>query len=372
MGVDAKTMGQRIVEARGRAELTQTQLATAVQLDRTALAKIEAGHRRVSALELARLADALDMRIEWFVQDAPPAIVSRRNAQEPGAVNPRIDSMAERIAREVEFVVQHDDKLILSSVPVQTMPETAAQAEMLAAIARDLIGLSDDGPCTHLDTKVVERGLLVFSLDLGVESADAATVLLRSGGIALINGGLRVGRRRLALAHELGHYLVADDYTVDWRVAEYQDTEYRESVLDRFARALLLPEKGLRADWTKYTSGDDGSNRTAAVRIASSYRVDMATLARRLVELGIVGQPDATQIRSIRTSRADIVELDLVVGEELTPPTLPREYERAVLRLFRGESISSARALDLLLDTWTEEMLPDLPTRSEDEIWQYI
>lgn len=365
-------MGRRIAEARLRAELTQDQLATEVQLDRSALAKIESGHRRVSAIELARLGGALDARIEWFVQDVPDAIVSRRNARDPGAPSPRIDTMVERIAREAEFVVEQDERLSLPAVSTRAMPETTTQAEELAASARVWLGVDGDGPCVHLADKATTLGLLVFSLDLGVESADAATVLLRNGGISLINGGLRVGRRRLALAHELGHYLVADDYTVDWRVAEHQGNEHREKMFDRFARALLLPETGLRAIWTHYASDDDSDMRTAAVRAASSYRVDMATLARRLIELGIVDHGDADSIRSIRTTRADIVELDLVVGEELVPPALPREYERAILRLFRSESISTARALDLLLDTWTEEMLPELPKRTEDQIWQYV
>jgi hypothetical protein len=98
----------------------------------------------------------------------------------------------------------------------------------------------------------------------------------------------------------------------------------------------------------------------------------MATLARRLLELEIVDSGDASKIRSIRTTRGDIVELDLVVGEELVPPSLPREYILSILRLYRSESISTARTLDLLLDTWDADMLPDLPERAEDEIWQYI
>jgi Zn-dependent peptidase ImmA (M78 family) len=276
----------------------------------------------------------------------------------------------ERITREAEFVLAQDERFTLPDLPTQKMPETAEEAESLGTAARDLIGVDRIGPCTYLDAKVARCGLLTFSLDLGVDSADAATVLIRHGGIAVVNGGsLRVGRRRLALAHEFGHYLVADDYTVDWRVAEYQNAEVRESLLDRFARALLLPAQSIKTDWANYTAD---SIRTAAVRIASSYRVDMATLARRLVELGLVDHTTAGRVRSIRTTQADIVELDLVVGEELTPPTLPREYERAVLRLFRNESISAARALDLLLDSWTEDMLPELPKRAEEEIWQYI
>lgn len=365
-------IGQRIAEARVRAGLTQADLAAAVHLDRSALAKVESGHRRVSATELVRLADALDMRLEWFVQDPPPAIVARRNVQDPGAPSPRIDTMVERIARAIEVVGQHDDRFTLPDTPRITTPTTVEDAEVLALEARQLIQVPDHGPCTHLDRKAASIGLLVFSFELGVESADAATVLLRDGGVALINGTLHVGRRRLALAHEICHYLAADDYTVDWRVAEYQDADRRESMFDRFARALLLPAEDLRADWADYTSGPDGDSRTAAVRIASSYRVDMATLARRLTELGIVDHSETTRIRSVRTTQADIVELNLVVGEELQPPTLPREYELAILRLFRGESISTARALDLFFDTWTEDMLPELPKRTEEQIWQYL
>ncbi|GAB2676580.1 hypothetical protein GCM10027271_41890 [Saccharopolyspora gloriosae] len=371
MGMDAEALGRRIGEARGRAGVTQAELATEVGIDRSAIAKIESGQRRVSAVELGRTAAALQMRIEWFLDDAPHALVSRRNAQDPGSPSPRIDAMAERITREVEFVLRHDDRITPAAVQARTMPETAAGAEELAATARNLLRVPLDGPCTGLAEKVAAVGLFPFSLDLGAESADAATVLLDTGGVAIVNGGLRVGRRRLALAHELGHFLVADDYAVDWRIAETLGAEHREALFDRFARALLLPAQSLRAVWEQHTSAD-GDTRTAAVRIASSYRVDMATLARRLIELGLAARPDADRIRATRTNRADIVELDLVVGDELAPPALPREYERAVLRLFRSESITAARAMDLLLDTWTEDMLPTLPQRGEDQIWQYI
>ncbi|MFD1045960.1 ImmA/IrrE family metallo-endopeptidase [Kibdelosporangium lantanae] len=298
-------------------------------------------------------------------------LVSHRNTQEPGTPSPAIDRMIERIARNTEFVAEIDDRFVLVDPPRQyEMPTSNAEAEKLAVVARSELDIPPDGPCKRLADKVVTLGLLPFSLDLGVDTADAATVLLRPGGIAVINGANKVGRRRLALAHELGHYLVADEYTVDWRVAENQDSERRENLFDRFARAFLLPEVSLRADWEKFTLADDV--RTAAVRIASCYHVDMSTLARRLVELGIATNSDAATIRSVRTTRADIVDFDLVVSDELEPPVLPREYERAVLRQYRSELLSAARAVDLLLNTWTEEALPELPMRTENDMWELI
>src|SRR5215475_5742989 len=104
-------MGERVAQARGRAGLTQADLASAISLDRSAVTKIENGTRGVSALELSRIADALGERIEWFVTAAPESIVSHRNLAEPGAASPDIDRATERIARNVEFLVEHDRPL---------------------------------------------------------------------------------------------------------------------------------------------------------------------------------------------------------------------------------------------------------------------
>ncbi|NKZ07011.1 helix-turn-helix domain-containing protein [Actinomadura latina] len=373
MAVDAEVIGRRLAEARDRAGLTQAELADRIALARSSLAKIEGGSRRVTAIELARLAEELGTRIEWFLEDAPKAIVSRRNAQDPGAPSPEIDLMIERVARAVEFVSEHSKSLQLSDSPERAMPRDRHEAEELAESARAMLGVHQEGVLTNLVEGFADLGLLSFSFDLGRESADAAMILLRSGGVAIINGDRRVGRRRLALAHELGHFLVADEYYVDWRVAETPDTERREGLLDHFARALLLPRGSMEKDWRRFNSGPEGGLRAAAVRMASIYRVDMATLARRLRELEIVGSTDARKIREVRTTRVDIVDFGLVVArDELASPVLPLAFERAVLGLYRDEIISSARAMDLFFGTWEEGALPPLDPRAEGEIWQFV
>lgn len=215
-------------------------------------------------------------------------------------------------------------------------------------------------------TRVTDVGLLPFSLHLG-DGADAGTVLLERGGISVVNGDLHVGRRRLTLAHELGHFLVADPYTTDWRVAT--DGDAIESRFDRFARALLIPAADLAERWREWCAVPDESIRDAAVRGASHYRVDMTTLARRLHETGAANSSEVQIVRSTRTLRADIVEKDLLVHDELEPVSLPRSYQISVLALYRSETISMARAIDLLLGTFDEDSMPELPTRPEHEIW---
>lgn len=368
---DPRSMGERIAQARARAGLTQAELAAEVSLDRSVLAKVEVGSRRVTALELARIADAVGERIEWFVNDPPPAIVAHRNLVDPGAPSPVIDREVERVARNVEFLLQHHEELTLPEDPPMPRPRTMAEVEESAAGARRRLGLDDAEPALDISSRVAEAGLLVFSIDLGQEAADAASILLVQGGIALVNGQRLVGRRRLAAAHELGHYLFADDYTVDWRIAEQDDEAAWESRLDRFARAVLLPETGLRANWPEALR-KGGDTRTAAVLTASTFRVDMSTLSRRLYELGLISRDDANLVRLARTTKSDIVDLNLVIADELAPPAMPHRYIQGILELYRRQTVSAARALDLLFDTWTEEDLPPLPQLPESAIWQFL
>ena len=291
--------------------------------------------------------------MEWFFDDAPTAVVSRRNSAEPGAPSPELDRTTERIGREVEFL-RSIGELLLAASPALAVPTEPEEAEEAAADVRRRLGYDGGKPSVNLAGHVAGIGLLAFSVALGEESADGGSILLDNGGVAVINASRDVGRRRLTLAHELGHYVFADEYSTDFDI--YSAPSRTESLIDRFARAVLLPARTLAGHW-----GGGDSTRTDAVRIASESRVDMSTLARRLDELSLTPPEETAAVRATRTRRADIVEFELVVANELAPPTLPDIYVKAVLNAYRSDKISAARALGLLLDTWAEEDLPDLP-----------
>ena len=316
---------------------------------------------------MAGLADALDMRVEWFFEDAPAAVVSRRNASDGfGGPSPEIDRTVERIAREVVFLQGLGDVLDLPTTPELSVPSDFAAADAAAREVRNLLGYDKGEPAIDLARRVAEIGLLAFSLDIHSDGADGASVLLDRGGVAVVNGNRELGRRRLTLAHELGHYVFADEYSTDWRVGD-TSTHRTEALIDRFARALLVPKSAVQAPWH---AGHD--TRTSTVVIASKYRVDMSTLALRLTEVGLVSSEEAARVRTTRTRRADIVELNLFVPTELSPPELPTLYVKAVLAAYRNEEVSSARALELLFDTWDESHLPELPQLPAGATWSFV
>jgi Zn-dependent peptidase ImmA (M78 family)/transcriptional regulator with XRE-family HTH domain len=376
--IDSKTLGERIRDARKRADISQEDLGRAIGLERTVVNKIEGGVRKVTALELSDIATAIGVRMSTFFEDPIPALVAHRSSQGLDTTDSKIDALLAKFAGEVEFVASLGvDELGLDAANIVSRaaikrPSTNAEAEALAAKARSLMGLSEDEPIRRLSDSVASIGLLAFSHDIGKDTADAGTIMLRQGGVSLVNSHMKVGRRRLALAHELGHYLIADDYTIDWRVDDHSTDDVPiESRLDRFARALLLPEKAISRKWDEKVA--QSGERSAAILLASEFRVDMGTLARRLNDLGLANSETTAAVYKYRTTQTDIIEMNLYVPlEELGGTTVPRPFARAVLHLVRDERISRERALDLLQGTIDEVELPDVRERRPDEIWKFV
>lgn len=361
----AVDLASRIVQYRVGAGLSQQDLAHAIGMDRTALAKIETGTRRVSAVELSSLAEALHVRMDWFFTDPAPAIVAYRESA-PEQIRASIDVWVERLAREVAFVRDSDR----NPWPDLRIDRNPLDAERLAERARSASNLSADEPVRDIAKMFSELGVLTFSIDLGTDAPDGASAAGDGFGVAVVNAERAVGRRRLTAAHELGHLLTSDTYQVDWRVDE-PDPDREEAELDRFARALLLPAGAMTKRWAPVGT-DDFDERAEALRTASEYQVDMATLARRLTTLKLVDHVTAGRIRSYRHTKPDFIELDLVKRSDLEAGSLPASYERAVLSMYRADKISADRALDLLLGSYDEADLPQLDPLPDGAMWALL
>lgn len=60
-------IAERLRAAREQAGLSQGQVATLLKLQRPAVSEIEAGRRRVTAEEIAQLAEIFDVSAEWII-----------------------------------------------------------------------------------------------------------------------------------------------------------------------------------------------------------------------------------------------------------------------------------------------------------------
>lgn len=69
--VDDKELGRRLRKSRLWMELSQTEVAKEIGIHRPSLTLVESGERRVSAIELKKLADLYKVPIEDFFSENP-------------------------------------------------------------------------------------------------------------------------------------------------------------------------------------------------------------------------------------------------------------------------------------------------------------
>jgi transcriptional regulator with XRE-family HTH domain len=115
--------GRRIADARESEGRTQAELADAIGLDRTAVAKIEAGTRKVSAIELVAIAASLNRPIDWFVFESPHSVVSRRRDPAVGGYSRALDRVLESVARDLALLTSLGT--IWSGMPMNLRPPWA-------------------------------------------------------------------------------------------------------------------------------------------------------------------------------------------------------------------------------------------------------
>jgi Zn-dependent peptidase ImmA (M78 family)/DNA-binding XRE family transcriptional regulator len=343
-------LGRRIAEARSDCGMTQADLASGIGLERTALVRLEAGDRKVSATELVALAEALGRPIDWFFTESPPAVVSRRRDPSVGGFSRRLDLALERVARDVAFLLKR--RIIAPSERlVQKIPATYREAEDLAAWARTEAGWPD-GPLRDLQSFAEKLGLLGFSLALGTDAGDAASVEVDELGVAVVNGTTDPGRRRYSLAHELGHHLVGDAYEPAARLSGTES----ESMLNAFAAYLLMPRPAVISVWNEFS---DVSQRRAAIAVAARFSVSWTVACNQLKNLDLIDS----------RTRGALIENGLVKGElfefgeryaiELDPPSIPQDYASSVIAGYRRKRLTPARTIELLHDTLAETDLPE-------------
>lgn len=331
--------------------MTQADLGRAVGLDRTAVAKLEAGVRRVSATELVAIASALDRPIDWFVVESPPSVVSRRSDRSVGGQSMALDIRIDRLARDVAFLFDQGILIGTYERPILELPSEIAGAEALAAQVHSSMGVPD-GPLYDLQRACERVGLLAFSLDIG-GVGDAAYVEVENIGVALVNGSADPGRRRFSLAHELGHHVFGDAYAPEVSVSGADDVE---RLINAFAIHLLLPRKPVTKLWHGIADQDP---RMAAVAVSVRFRASWTATCSQLRTLGLIDAGEREWFVAAPPTAADFIALGERWEAELQAPSVPPEYGKRVVSAYRGGRLSAARTVELLWGNVTAEDLPE-------------
>ncbi len=342
-------MGRRIAQAREDSGKTQAELADLVGLDRTAVVRLEAGSRKVSATELVAIASALERPIDWFVTESPPAVISRRQDPAADRLSRRLELALENAARDIAFLIEQGI-LPHQGRPSHTAPQSFADAENLARDIRREARLQE-GPIHDLQSVCERLDFLAFSFALGPDSGDAVYVEVNDLGVAVVNGTTDPGRRRFSLAHELGHHVVGDAYERASRLS----TSDTERMLNVFAAHFLMPRSAVQNTWDEFRNR---SARLAATAVAVRFRVSWTAACNQLRDLGIIQARERELLAENDLRKGEMLELGERWVPELEPPSVPPRYAQAVINAYRARRLTRVRTVELLYGTVTESELP--------------
>ncbi|GGJ94538.1 hypothetical protein GCM10010123_25490 [Pilimelia anulata] len=347
---DWPDIGEQVRRLRRTAGLSQEALGERVDLDRTMIAKIERGSRRIDALELTKFARALGVPLHRLLTPPPP-VLSRRGAalvdeaSASGRATDRLDGALQDWLADVRQAHAWGGWRL---APLHRYPHPVAAEDDARAAARWLRGRLDlgTGPIDSLMAVCERAGQQVLVVDL---PGDGASLVDGDLAVGVVSAAGDPGRRRATGAHELGHLVIGDEYSSDPGVNASRDR--REAIIDAFAAELLLPVEALGADATRTRGG--------LIAVAATYRVSWSLALNQARRTGLA---DATQRRWAQPAPSRAEFLDAVgwaPQPDLAAIRVPPGYAATVLRALHDARISRVRAAEMLHGEVGLDDLPD-------------
>lgn len=360
--MDHVTLGRRVAQARDDAGMSQGRLGELVGLDRTAINRAEKGERKLTMTEMVAIAEALGRPLGYFVNDPVPAVVSRRSdAALPHDTTRALDIDIELFASDALMLLEM--KLIkpMKREPDARVPQSHHEAEHLAVSIRERIGIGDD-PILSLGRTCEQLGLYTYAAPLGENGPDGGCVEVsgdqESIAVAVINGDRDSGRRRMTLAHELGHWLCGDAYDM----AAGEDSE---KMVNSFAIHFLAPRSGVARVWNQHQEWD---NWDRALAVGATYRLSWSATILQLRNLGLITQEEFRVFSEHEPRGGDFIRLELSWEKEPKSPHLSPGFAAACVEGYKTGRLTTARTIELLRGTMTRDDLPERPARSLDDM----
>ena len=299
-----RLLGIRIRALRKQCKLTQGELAEALSFnDRQTVSSIETGGRRITAEELLRLAEILNIPLDHFTDQfelPTEGAFSWRCASDTEPA--RLEDYQQRAGRWIEafrsLAPEVGQPLKLVQRKLGLSRHASYENAMLAGeqFAREF-KLGNTPALQLAETMEQKLGMLVLAVDTQPhDNISGAACHLPDLDAALIARREPAGRRHFNLAHELFHLLTWDTMPPDHRETADEPRARRvEQLANNFAGAVLMPATVLRrhGKWREW-------NRSDLIRkinnAANELHVTADALRWRLVSLDMLGKSAAQEI----------------------------------------------------------------------------
>jgi len=294
----ASRVRQLIVESGS----TQSQFAEQLGMDTTKLSKSLNGQRRFTSLELALIAQAAGVTVDWLLNGETNEALAARFAPDDSGRLTGVRAEARRLAESREnlaFLGRAREfpqpKPFISSLWTE-------QGEELANYALGILGAPQADTGTESFSSAIERG---FGIDVCIidtqGSCDGLAFQTGDARILIAATSRKPTRQRFTIAHELGHLLCGDDQAVHID-QDIMSPESRQGAAEKranaFAAALLMPEPVLQEGFAERASG---SSDAWFCELSMRLKVSPSALAWRLFNVNVINAAERRKLGSMRT-----------------------------------------------------------------------
>ena len=384
--IDANQLGNRLRKTRELCGLTQEAVAHKLELPRTALTNIENGNRKVSILELTKLAEIYNCPPSFFLEGSEESqgedvmVVLHRVLPEK-MNDPENKSSVRHIVdlyREGAGLLKMLDREVYAEIPnyateIKSAGAAVQRGEGVAHEERCRLRIGD-APICDIAELLNEQGIWTTAADLP-DSMSGLFIHNQSTGFAvLVNAGHGLERQRFSYAHEYAHVLFDREQSVRMTL-QGSSSELTEMRANAFASAFLMPSGGVR-QWLSSTGKGhpsrlsrttfnvaDGSAMETEIRPRSGSQSitcqDVAFLARRFCvsydaavwRLKNLNHFNSAQAHTLLGQKEIAKRYMELLDKDSQPMRPEQEFQNQLVRLaveaFRREKISRGRLLEI-------------------------
>lgn len=339
--------GERLKLARKRSGLSLRALSDSLgnRVSAQAIGKYERSEMMPGSEVLDLLAKLLDVSPQYLMSDQVLELYDLEFRKRSGT------SARDRAAVEAAVIEELQRYCAIERILRQASPERQVprlgrrflgcleEAEFLAMELRRDWRLGID-PIPNMTELLEHRGIKVLLTELPDKVSGLTCCAKQSHdkgwlSVIVVNAGHSLERRRLTLAHELGHHVFDPDSPVD-----------HEKAATEFAGAFLVTREHLQSQL--------GPRRNALshdelVQLKRHYGVSAAALLVRLNRYGIVDDQTLTYAFQTFAKRWRVDEPEPVEPVELRGQIeKPRRFQRLCYRALAERYISPSKAMELL------------------------
>ncbi len=384
--IDAKQLGSQLRKVRELCGLSQEAVAHELKLPRTALTNIENGNRRVSILELTKLAEIYKCSPSFFLEKSEESRTEDIMVVLHRVLPERMNDLENRssvrcivdLYREGAGLLRILNREVYAEIPNYAAEMKSAgiaiqQGERVAHEERYRLRLGD-APIRDIAELLSEQGVWTAAADLP-DSMSGLFIHNQSTGFAvLVNAGHWLERQRFSYAHEYAHVLFDREQSVRMTLRK-NSLELAEMRANAFASAFLMPSGGVTQWLNSIGKGHpsrltqttfnvaDGSATQAEIRPRLGSQVitcqDVAVLARRFCvsyDAAVWRLKNLNHVNSAKAhallSQKEIAKGHIKLLDKDNQSRRPEQEFRTQLmslaiEAFRREKISRGRLLEI-------------------------